>query len=377
MLGPIIILDKSAFQSFSHIELVFLRKHFHEILTPILVSELLGDLTKKTKNGKRPEDKVVELAKKFSGGGPKVTMNYMYACIANLLGAYINMDGRPIIDYAKEFTASDGSRGAIIDLHPFNEALLRWQRGNFSALDKQISELWRLVRAKLSVSSFKDDLNSRYVIVPRAKSVQEIKTIADDLLNKPGLQDVWIDWITSQLVLPANSKELIKRRWEHSNTPIYNFAPYVYHCLRVMMCLQVAIRSDYIKWDYGHIFDIQYLYYLPFCAVFCSNDSIHRILAPMLMRDNQSFISGQILKSDLRRLSDQWEAFTDQERKRYSAALGSYPPPSKDSPVFDLWNKHIGSWKPESRIRSDDLTDEQFVAVVQEFAQRYEELKDN
>jgi len=374
MIGPTIILDKSAFQSFSEIELVSFRRYFSQVLTPILVSELLGDLTKHSKKGKKPEEKVVELANKFGGSGPPVTMNYMNACAANLLGYKITMDGRPIIDYAKEVRAPDGSRGAFIDLHPFNDALLRWQQGNFTDFDKLISELWRQTKTNLSVIAFKEELNTRYIIVPRANSVEEINTIAEDLLNKLGLQEVLLDWIMGQLLLSSELSGQIKLRWELSNTPIYHFAPYVYHCLRVMLCLHIAIRSNLIKWDSGHIFDLQYLYYLPFCMAFCSNDKIHQILAPLLIRENQSFVAGFELKTDLKCISELWNSFSESQRKKYSSTLGFYPFPRQDSIVFKLWYKHLGPWKPP-RIESSDLTDEQSKIVLNEFERTYEEMK--
>ena len=45
-MGPIVILDKSTFQSLSYREHIFLDKYFYENNTPILCMELLGDLSK-------------------------------------------------------------------------------------------------------------------------------------------------------------------------------------------------------------------------------------------------------------------------------------------------------------------------------------------
>ena len=66
-MGPVIILDKSAFQSFSRREHLSLHIHFLENPTPILAMELLADLKKPSKDGKSPQQKVQELAEKFGG----------------------------------------------------------------------------------------------------------------------------------------------------------------------------------------------------------------------------------------------------------------------------------------------------------------------
>ena len=69
--GPILILDKSAFQMFSAREHLRRSIHFFDNITPILVTEILGDLSKVLDKGQDSAAKVAELAGKFHGsGGP-------------------------------------------------------------------------------------------------------------------------------------------------------------------------------------------------------------------------------------------------------------------------------------------------------------------
>lgn len=49
-MGPVIILDKSAFQALSQRELQTLNQYFMHNVTPVLVTEVLGNLTKQFKN---------------------------------------------------------------------------------------------------------------------------------------------------------------------------------------------------------------------------------------------------------------------------------------------------------------------------------------
>jgi hypothetical protein len=45
--------------------------------------------------------------------------------------------------------------------------------------------------------------------------------------------------------------------------------------------------------------DAHYLFYLPFCHVFASFDRLHRLLAPLFLRPDQRFLSGDDLKREL------------------------------------------------------------------------------
>lgn len=56
-MGPILILDKSTFQSLGYEEHLELKKHFMENLTPILAMEIVADLAKEVK-GKSSDDKL-------------------------------------------------------------------------------------------------------------------------------------------------------------------------------------------------------------------------------------------------------------------------------------------------------------------------------
>jgi len=121
-MAPIIILDKSTFQSLSYREHLFLDKHFYENNTPILCMELLGDLSKYKSNSTQGKQKVIELSRKFGGSGPVTNYDYRTLCVNSLLGQSIPLDGRIVPDNYTSVRSSDGTNGGIIDLGPFNLA---------------------------------------------------------------------------------------------------------------------------------------------------------------------------------------------------------------------------------------------------------------
>lgn len=368
-MGPVIILDKSTFQALSGREMTRLRGYFLENLTPILPRELIGDLAKRVKNDKAPERVVAELASKFGGSGPAVNTDYRSACLANLDGYEIQMVGSIVVDYARSSTAPDGSRGVLIDLHPINRAIMRWSRGEFTDLERDISAEWREATRNLSYQEFLGQLDGRRVIAPRAASLDELPSVVDGLVNSSGLQDVWVEWLLRQLgPLPSVGLRILDR-WRRRDTILLrDHAPYAHHCMRTLLALHVAVRSKLVRWDSTNLVDVQYLYYMPFCMVFASHDKLHKALAPMLLRGDQSFADGDALKSDLIRLGEHWEGLDDRTGRRRSFALGGHPVPARGSIVSELWQKHCGPWSPErhSWTIPDSMTDDECREAIRE-----------
>jgi len=348
--GPIIILDKSTFQSLSRREHSFLDKHFLQNLTPILAMEILGDLAKQPKKGKRSaEAQVAEISRKFGGSGPATNVDYLTLVFNCLADNPVPMEGRIIPESSRMVRAQDGSLGMIIDLSPFNRALLRWSRGEFSKFERELAKYWRQVTRSVSLDSFRDQLAAHRVILPQVDRQENLLPTVDDLLATATLQNVWLDWLLAQLSLPAPYEEAVKVLWRsRSGVLMSSFAPYAWHVLRVLLALVMATRHKLVTWDPTNVLDVQYLYYLPFCMVFTSDDQLHRFLAPLLIRKDQSFVVGRELKADLRKLADERDRLNSQERAMIDFALGSYPQPARDSVVHKLWKKHLRPWRPGS-----------------------------
>ena len=62
-----IVLDKSSFQGLNYNNIIELHRYFRVNITPLLVSEILGDLSKEEKEGRKPpKEDVINLSKKLS-----------------------------------------------------------------------------------------------------------------------------------------------------------------------------------------------------------------------------------------------------------------------------------------------------------------------
>ena len=105
--------------------------------------------------------------------------------------------------------------------------------------------------------------------------------------------------------------------------------------------------------------DIAYLYYLPFCMVFVSSDNLHKRVVPLFLRDDQSFIQGDELKADLRKLDSHYAALPDEVKVSGFYNFAADPPEDASFLVTQLWDKHLPRWRQikaekEPRDKSKD-----------------------
>jgi hypothetical protein len=361
-MGPITILDKSAFQALSERELVFLEKHMMMNIPPVLVFEVLGDLSKEAAKGKAPPEKVRELAGKFGGSGSIVNDTYTQLVMHSLLGAEIPMTGQIVPD--NYFISSSG--GMMIDLSPLNEAILRWSMGQFNESEEELSKRWRAVTHSPSLSGLQEEFNRRHIILPTPAGEGDVQAVADSLIREPRLQEMWVRWIAEQTIPRQQIRQQVMRRWSTGRwATLERFAPYAHFCMRAFLAHAIAVRHRFLKWKPTNLVDLQYLFYLPFCMAFISDDRVHRLLAPGLLRDDQDFIQGTVLKADLRRIADRWEQLSWDQRAREAYALASYPPPAANSVVYDLWRKRMRPWNGPQNLVSG-LDDEERAQALAE-----------
>lgn len=375
-MGPILIFDKSAFQSLSRREHLYVDIHFLENLTPILGLELLGDLRKEGRGSRTAEEIVADLAAKFGGSGPATNIDYRTLCVNSLLGNHVPLDGRIPPQSTRAVRAPDGSQGFFVDLSPLNHAILRWANGEFDDFEREFAGYWRQETRNLDFDSLADQLNAEHVIIPAAATVPELVGHVDTLLATASLQDVWLGWLLAQLGVPAMHEQAIWLRWKASPGLFpQSFSPYAWHCLRVLLLLVGATRHRLLSWNPTNLLDIQYLYYLPFCMVFASDDHLHQALAPPLLRRDQSFITGRDLKADLARLANYRKALSEKQRQYMGFALGSYPPPHPGSVVHELWKKHMRPWRPDMCNRASSLPEAEREEAIRWVYEMFQEVE--
>ena len=84
---PTVLLDKSAFEALSHAEYRLFSTFFHfQVLPPILVMEIVADLTKEDRSASTPEALVQRLARRFGGTGPPAHVGLRGASASDPVG---------------------------------------------------------------------------------------------------------------------------------------------------------------------------------------------------------------------------------------------------------------------------------------------------
>ena len=137
-------------------------------------------------------------------------------------------------------------------------------------------------------------------------------------------------------------------RWEKAGSPpIWEFAPYFRHVYGVDLFFNLAMAADLISrvrpaGKADNKVDIAYLYYLPFCMVFVSNDKLHKRVVPLFLRDDQSFIVGDDLKADLRTWARAFEEIT-------------WPPDTEHQPDPKQWRGFVARGRDLARRLHEEL----------------------
>ena len=186
MSGPILIFDKSALQSLSIDEAVWLDNFFQTNLTPLFFIETLADLEKQTKSGKKPEDVVGDIALKAPDRGAHPNAHHQRLVEAELFGVdTVPMDGRGILAGGKPVTLN-GEKGIIFSQSPEEEAFHRWQRRDFLGAERNVAKRWRNA---LAVSDFEQRyrfFRERFLGGKSLKDFEEVKARTDESIEPFG-----------------------------------------------------------------------------------------------------------------------------------------------------------------------------------------------
>lgn len=344
MIGPTVLLDKSAFQRLAGDESFEFQSHFIQTFPAILAAEIVADLAK---DGVRPEAMVAALARKFLGSGPPLVWDFRSLAVGNLQGRWVEMIG-----YTYPLSASavpdpgGGGYGMFIDVSPVNEAVMRWARGQFNDTEREFAARWRRGLEAVGLDAFESVITENRVVYRRCRSMEEAGRLADDLLWTADLQQPWLEYLVSEFRASSSEAMVIRGRWEVARTRLPRFAPFATHCLRVTLLYSIAKRFELVPVESKDPIDLHYLNYLPFSMAFATCDTLQRRLAPVLARADQTILDGNELQADLRRRVDTWAGMPEGLRSQLSYAFGMYPFPLKGSIVTRLWGTYMGPWQP-------------------------------
>jgi len=365
---PMLIFDKSFLESLNPSEAALLDNFFSSCITPLFFIETLADLEKEVHRGRTAEDVVGSIALKTPDMESHVSPHHASLLFSELLdGHEIEMNAKIRMSGGTHVQLNNG-QGMVYTMTPEEEAFLRWQRREFLDLERQIAKRWRRSVTGIDHSATYALFNNLYGSFRKPRDLKDAKLLADTLI------DLFKEEISMRLgmsllqISPADQERVLRRWSDKGKPPIREFAPYFSYMYSVELFFYLSIGADLIsrvrpakKAD--NKVDIAYLYYLPFCSVFVSNDNLHERVVPLFLGDNQTFVRGQSLKTDLAKVDAYYDSLPDDVKNKPLYTFAPYPPSHESFLVADLWDKHTPDWRKEQADKKK-LTPELQQALV-------------
>ena len=324
-MGPHLFLDKSILHSLSDEETLCLNNYYLVVYAPVQFVDILLQ---------KEEDGIAEIAQNIQPTDPCYTMHYRISAALNLLDRNYP-DRRPSLIDAK----LSGKKELPFAPHPEKEVLRCWKTGEYAAAKQVLSERCRSSVRSIDLDKLRKDYN-----FPSVTSFAELKsaTLAFCDSTDPQQQAANLEFLLDEADL-MNIAEPIRERWFECGKPsLKEFAPYAYYCLTVFTAFYTAIANGLIGTPTNRV-ALEYLLYLPFCQVFCSDDTFHKQFVPLFLGDirkQQDFVDSAELKQDLNNYA-YWQSVSDVERKAYQEKYAYYPPMLSDSITLQLWEKYM------------------------------------
>lgn len=354
-MGPIILLDKSTFQSLSHDQVGFLFKHYMVCIPPVLIMEIMGDISKPPRPGNFKQNDAQWLAQKIEAGDSGISASCREMVAAALLGQSIPMTGQIPMDTGVRVPNPGGGYGVIFEEHPARKALRNWAAGNFSDFDRNASQSLRETIHSFDLENFKKRNPPIAEEVKRIKTVGDVLSLVDMLLDsdEPDAKLANLNRCLGMFNAAEPLKTAVSNRWVQAGMPKLNkFAPYAAFCYRAYTAFIIGLSTGVFSTRSSNVVDLEYVWYLPFCWIFASSDNFHKLLVPLLLRADQEFVAGEVLKEDLKNIGDEWQRLDEQGREERRIHFGAYPPELEGSFSYRMSKKYC---KPRTPYCGDPL----------------------
>jgi len=359
-IGPSLIFDKSSLQMISADESMWLECFYITNTTPLFFVETLADLEKETKNGKTQEEVVGIIASKTPDISV-VNVHYKTLIASELLGHNkVEMSGRPIPS-GMQFVELAGKTGSILNESKEMQAAKRWSKGQFLDIERDIAKEWRQELTVIGQEKYPDP-DKFFSVVGKPNNLQELKKIVDMVAGQE-IDEKFLDCSMSLMGIVPQAKENVINRWKQLGVKsLKEFAPYFAYVLSIDLFFYFGTSAklfESFRHASTHKVDIAYLYYLPFCNIFTSNDKIHEALAPIFMRQDQTFVKGVDLKNDLAKLNAYYDKLPDDIKTRGTYVFAPCPPDDQSFLATRLWDKFMSKqWRSiKDHVRKFDGTD--------------------
>jgi hypothetical protein len=346
---------------------VFHLRHYASLLV-----EVLADLEKEVRIGRKPEDVVGSLAYKTPDMSSVAHVHHMTLLAMELSGTdEVDMRfGRPLVAGGRPVVL-EGESGVVFHQSPEAEAFQRWQRHEFLEVERLIAKDWRQQLSSIDLQQAYERFRELFTQRPRPKDLRQAKEIADWLIDQPSQENALRSGLGVLGYPPETSEQIVARWHSRGRPPVREFAPYFAHVLAVELTFYIGLAADLISRSRpSNLIDVAYVHYLPFCSVFVSSDKLHARLVPLFLKPHQRFVEGTELKADLGRIDEHYAALSIEVRRRGVSTFGEYPPGDESLLVSKLWDLSLPGWRERlaaPAAERDPAKDAELIAKVGRF----------
>ena len=346
-LGPIIIYDKSAIQGLKVDEAVWLMMFYMANLTPPFFVEVMADLAKEPPKRRTAEDVVGNLADKVGALGTKPNIHHSQLCLGDLLGHQVKMNRVPVVGQGRPVKMPEGRRGVVFEPAAEMIAFDRWRQRDFLALEREVAGGWRVALQQLDLEAVYSKLRGLTGGQLKLRTLAEVKAAAERAAAGDGRRYQALKSALLLLGIPSQYHTQVIARWKAAGgPPLKDFAPYAHYVFTVELFFYLGLLSNQLaRTRPSHRVDIAYLYYLPFCMVFTSQDKLHAAVAPLFLGNDQEFVLGQDLKADLAALDAHYSGLPDQVKARGAFKFAAHPPLEGSFLTSQLWDRFNPRWR--------------------------------
>lgn len=330
-----IVLDKSTFQGLNYEDIIELHKYYIVNITPLLVSEILGDLAKDEKEGKKlPKDQVTDLAKKMFPYNAYVNINYKVLVEKSLTGEFTTADNRPFLNAAKSINTPT-KKGMTFVETPEELSIKRWKKGEFDKMYEIIAEVWRTEsKDENVVEEFKTrfdhlkDIKIKDHKPSNEEKFQALKLRLQERLYIEIEPEDTLNLVMDYFEINPDLREGIQARWKNESHPnLESLASYAAYCYEVVCLYYIGINNHLCGERLTNLLDVEYLFYTPFARVFSTNDKFLKNMFFAVQPDDTFFITLSELKDDFKKFKE-----VNEEGKVFEE------PPIEDSETYSIWN---------------------------------------
>ncbi|MDI5929611.1 hypothetical protein [Rhizobium leguminosarum] len=350
-MGPLALFDKSFLEMLSVDQAVLFDLMFSTVISPIFYVEVLADLEKQDPKSRTREKIVADVARKTPVMHSYPNVSHLALCLKELLGSPVVMDGRPHIQGGIP-VMHKGKVAIVNEQTPESKAFERWQDERFHDVERDFAASWRKALKEFDNSALATLTKQVLLIEEAPKNPEDALRIASAVLRRDGQHFLNLKLGYYFLGLDPGMWRAVEARWKASGyMPLTDYAPYFTYCLTIDIFFNLLMTKKIISPDRpSNRTDVAYLYYLPFCTLFISEDRLHRRIAPLFLKEGQKMVTGAELKHDLIKLDQHFSALPEEDRNQGMFRLAATPPDDEKYLTTRLWRECGHSTAPKPPI---------------------------